>query len=414
MKEIILNNLNNPGLLEKLYREDKNTFRREFNTIYSEISDHVAAKFWFERLNFSREEISWGKNGEIIVVAMLVFFAGLIAKLPHLIGMDLDLFYQRNIGFVFLPALAFYLAWKNGLKQNAAAISIVSVAASTLYMNLIPSSQASDTLVLTAIHMPLLMWSLTGFVFAGGDIRNINGRAAFLKYTGDLVVMSAMLMIAGLILSGVTFGLFELIGISLEDFFVNYLVIWGLPAVPIVAGFLVHSNSHLVGKASTVIAKVFTPLAFVMLTVYLIAVMYTGKDPYNDREFLMIFNLLLLGVMAIIFFSIAGLTKKSVGKLESGILLGLAVVTVIINGIALSAIIFRISEWGITPNRLAVLGSNVLMLVNLVLVCRQLYLAMRPGATHEKVTESMAKYLPVYVLWTAFVTFLLPLIFGFR
>lgn len=414
MKEIILNNLNNPGLLEKLYREDKSTFRREFNMLYSEISESAAAGFWYERLNYSREEISWGRKGEIMLVAMLVFFAGLIAKLPQLTGMDTDLFFQRNIGFVFLPALAFYLGWKNSLKQGAVALTLVIVAASAIYMNLIPFSETSDTLVLAAIHMPLLMWSVAGFVFTGGDIRNISGRAAFLKYTGDLVVMSAMLMIAGLILSGVTFGLFELIGISLEDFYINYLIIWGLPAVPIVAGFLVHTNTQLVGKVSTVIAKVFTPLAFVMLSVYLIAVLYTGKDPYNDREFLMIFNLLLLGVMAIIFFSIAGLIKKSVGKLESGMLLGLAAVTVIINGIALSAIIFRISEWGITPNRLAVLGSNVLMLVNLVLVCRQLYLAMKPDSTHEKVTESMAAYLPVYVLWTIFVTFLFPLVFGFR
>jgi hypothetical protein len=414
MKEIILNNLNNPGQLEKSYREDKNMFRKEFNKLYPEISENVAAQFWHERLNFSREEISWGKKGGVMLVAVLVFAAGFIAKLPQLIGMDLDLFFQRNVGFVFLPAIAFYLAWKNGFKQSAVSITVFIVAASAVYMNLLPMGPASDTLILVSIHMPLLMWSVTGFVFAGGDIRNIGGRAAFLKFTGDLVVMSAMLMIAGLILSGVTFGLFELIGISLEDFYLNYLIIWGLPAVPIVAGFLVHTNPQLVGKVSTVIAKVFTPIAFVMLTVYLIAVLYTGKDPYNDREFLMIFNLLLLGVMAIIFFSIAGLTKKAVGKLESGMLLGLAVVTVIINSIALSAIVFRISEWGITPNRLAVLGSNVLMLVNLLLVCRHLYLALKPESTHEKVTESMANYLPVYVIWTAFVTFLLPVIFGFR
>jgi hypothetical protein len=413
MKEIILNNLNNPGLLEKLYREDKSTFRREFNMLYSEISESAAAGFWYERLNYSREEISWGRKGEIMLVAMLVFFAGLIAKLPQLTGMDPDLFFQRNIGFVFLPALAFYLAWKNSLKQGAAAITLVIVAASAIYMNLIPVSETSDTLILAAIHMPLLMWSVAGFVFTGGDIRNISGRAAFLKYTGDLVVMSAMLMIAGLILSGVTFGLFELIGISLEDFYINYLIIWGLPAVPIVAGFLVHTNTQLVGKVSTVIAKVFTPLAFVMLSVYLIAVLYTGKDPYNDREFLMIFNLLLLGVMAIIFFSVAESSYNRIGKSGLILLLGLAIVTVIINGIALSAIWFRISEWGFTPNRIAVLGSNVIMLIHLLTVTYNIIHAIKKNRDMDPVANSIAAFLPVYAVWVMLVTFVLPAVFNF-
>ncbi|MEX2568811.1 MAG: hypothetical protein WD431_22910, partial [Cyclobacteriaceae bacterium] len=44
-------------------------------------------------------------------------------------------------------------------------------------------------------------------------------------------------------------------------------------------------------------------------------------------------------------------------KRELWVLLLLSAVTIIVNGITLSAILFRISEWGITPNRAAVLGG---------------------------------------------------------
>ena len=72
--------------------------------------------------------------------------------------------------------------------------------------------------------------------------------------------------------------------------------------------------------------------------------------------------------MAIVFFSIAETQKNPESKISSLLLFALSIVTVIVNGIALSAIVFRISEWGITPNRLAVLGGNILMLINLHVV----------------------------------------------
>lgn len=77
--------------------------------------------------------------------------------------------------------------------------------------------------------------------------------------------------------------------------------------------------------------------------------------------------------MAIILFSVAETFKKTENRTGSYILFALSLVTVIVNGIALSAILFRISEWGITPNRLAVLGGNILMLTNLCMVTFRLF-----------------------------------------
>ncbi|WP_315823527.1 hypothetical protein [Paraflavitalea speifideaquila] len=111
----------------------------------------------------------------------------------------------------------------------------------------------------------------------------------------------------------------------------------------------------------------------VMLVTYLIAIIYSGKNPYNDREFLLIFNALLIGVMALIFFSVAGSSRVTKSQGEIWVLSLLSIVTIVVNSIAVSAILFRISAWGITPNRAAVLGSNVLILINLLLVTTQLF-----------------------------------------
>ncbi len=89
-------------------------------------------------------------------------------------------------------------------------------------------------------------------------------------------------------------------------------------------------------------------------------------------------------------------------------------VTVVVNGVALSAILFRVSEWGITPNRLAVFGGNVLFLINLFLVTSQLFRVLSKKADITRVWKAIASYLPVYFVWTIIVAFIFPLVFGFK
>jgi hypothetical protein len=260
----------------------------------------------------------------------------------------------------------------------------------------------------------LVLWSVLGFAFVGGMKNNDEKRLGFLKYNGDLLVITALIVIAAAIMSGITIGLFSLIGFNIKVFYFENIVIFGLPAAPIVGTYLTQTNPQLVGKVSPVIAKIFSPLVVVMLVIYLIAMVYSGKDPYNDREFLLIFNALLIGVMAIIFFSIAEASRTTKSQPELWILFLLSVVTIIVNGIALSAILFRISEWGITPNRAAVLGGNVLILINLLLVTAQLFRVLSKKANINGVGKVISFYLPIYVVWTIVVAFIFPLLFGFK
>jgi hypothetical protein len=226
--------------------------------------------------------------------------------------------------------------------------------------------------------------------------------------------MSTVMVIAGAILSAITISLFALINIQIEEYYFQNIAIWGLAAVPMAATYLVQANPQLVKNVSPVIAKVFTPLVLVMLVAYLIAIVYTGKDPYNDREFLFVFNALLIGVMAIIVFSVTETSKKTGNKFGILLLLTLSIVTIIVNGIALSAILFRITEWGITPNRLAVLGGNVLILIHLLIVAYRLFKALRDDQALEDVEKSIAFFLPVYSAWTLLVAFGFPLLFNFQ
>ncbi len=414
MQDSIISSLDNPSVLEKLYRKNKAAFKENFNIIYTEYQDKPLVQFWNERLNYDSQNISWGSNKELRFVIAACIIAGILAKLPDIFSIEEDFFYMRNMGFLIFPFLSIFFGWVNKLsiKKNLILGGIILI--SLLYINLLPNNQNSDTLILACLHIPLLLLGIFGITFSGNNMYDQSKRLDFLSFMGELVVMSAMIVLAGILLTGITIGLFELIGLDIVEFYFRYLVVFAFPGVPIVACFLIHSNPNLVSKVSPVIAKIFSPAVLLMLFIYLSAIIYLGKDPYTDRDFLIIFNMLLLGVMALIFFSITEGWKENRFGSNKYVLLPLAIVTIIINLIALSAIIFRISEWGFTPNRLAVLGGNILMLIHLFMVSIKIVKCTSRKIHISEVGRSLATYLPVYLFWTGIVIFLFPLIFSFE
>ena len=411
MKNQILDYLNNPQQLEKLYRTDKVKFRQDFMTLYPALQNVPQAEYWQARLVYDSDEVNWGSQRDWILLIIMILVAGITAKLPTILSIDEEFFYPRNIGFILFPALMGYFINKNRLSEGKIALIVGSALLGLIYINSLPDDKHSDTLILACLHMLLFLWFILGFAYAGSQ-RESDGRLAFLKYSSDLVVITGLLAIAGALLTGMTIGLFSLLGLDIEEFYFNNVVVFGLPAAPILGTYLVQRNPQLIGKITPTIARIFSPLVLVMLVAYLIAIIYSGKDPYNDREFLLFFNLLLIGVMAIIFYSVAE-SSGIMAKLQVWVLFLLSLLTIAVDGIALSAILFRITEWGITPNRLAVLGSNLLILFHLFIVLRQLYRQLIGKVDSVALEKSIGAYLPVYFIWAVIVTFLFPFIFDF-
>ncbi len=406
MEQQIIQHIADPVALEQLYRSNPSAFSSAFQSVYPQISSEISAQVWHERLAVS--STSWGSKGDWVLLAAIATIVAFLMQMPDLFSISHDHYFPRNMSFIVLPGIGAFFAYKQGLTLRELGAPLFVLVASIGFINFLP--EGSTTLLLTCLHIPILIWWCVGYVFAGKEDRK---RMEFLRYHGDLVVMTAVIGLAGGLFTALTLNLFQLIGISIEDFYFRYLVLSILPSVPLFATFLVRTNASLVSKISPVIARIFTPLVTITLALFLGAVLYTGKDPYNDREFLLVFNGILIGVMALILFSLGEATKTNASRVHQYFLVVLAALAIIDNGIALSAIGYRLFEFGITPNRLAVLGSNAIVMVHLMLATKKLWEFLKGQKTMEEVELSITDYLPVYAVWAAIVSFLFPLLFQF-
>jgi len=413
MENEIRININNPKQLEKLYRDHKGAFTIAFNNIYQELTNEPTAQAWNERLNFKDEQITWGNKNEIIFIVVAAFVGGLIAKMPSFLGIDYDVYMSKNIGFVVFPILTAYFIWKQQLSMSKLVLPLILFIASAIFMNSFPYNEKSATFILSTIHLPIFLWSILGYAFIGGDLNNNQKKIAFLKFNGNFIVMTGLIFISGMFFTGITLALFELLKMDIQTFYFEQIAVWALAAMPMLSTYLIQNNPDLVNKISPTIAKIFTPIVFITLLVFLIALFYNGKNIYNDRNFLLVFNAVLIGVMAIILFSLTEATNNTRSKFNLIILFGLGLLTIIANAIALSAISFRLSEFGISPNRLAVLGANLLIFIHLLFVSYGLFKNLKGKASIQDVEGNIALFIPAYAAWAAIITFIMPFIFKF-
>lgn len=419
MKHRIIESINSPDNLERLYRENNQDFARAFGELSPDY-DSELVRFWKVRLAPEMEsEVKGLLKLDLLVVIILSLVSGLLVKLPDVFPqIDHEAFYKRDLAILVFNGIILYTFWINKIFDKRRILTYgLTLLVLTLYINLLPISylpfKVSDSVALAFIHVPLFMWCLFGLSFASFETKNTDKWIEFIRFNGELLIMTGLILIAGGMLTGVTVALFSAIKMNIQEFYIHYVIVFGGVAAPIVSFFIIGLYPSITSKIAPVIARVFTPLVLITLVVYIISLIFSESSILENRDLLMVFNVMLVAVMAIIVFSVTELDKSKERNVNVLILFVLAVLAIVTNAIALVAIISRITN-GLTPNRTVVLVSNVLIFINLILLAKSLYQCYAKGKSLDTVERVVADYLKVYALWTIIVIFILPFIFGLK
>ena len=435
METKILEAMDSPKELEILFRENPDEFRKEFSSVFASHPESIILQVWQERLNHEQEAKkrqgipAWSLKN-ILVLILLTAIAGTILKLPDFFdSIDRDWFFRRNLALILIVPLMAYFVQRTKPTRFPVLIFLITAGA-LLYLNLLPSpgddwyqfskmyGAFDDALTNAELHIPLFLWLLAGVAFAGRDWKTTSSRMGFLRYIGELIIYTTILVIAGVILTAITISLLEFIEKSneLTDWYLEYVIVYGGVSIPIIATFLLDKVIVKRQNIAPVIARIFTPLFLITTIAYLIIMAVYQKNPIDDRDYLMALNALLIVVLGLLIFTIAERDTTSPPGTSDYLNIGLAFTTLILDAIALSATIFRLTsdDVGLTPNRIAIIGINLLIFVHLSGMLINYGRFIWNKKPFEKLENWIAGYLPVYAIWAILVSIILPLLFWYK
>jgi hypothetical protein len=355
---------------------------------------------------------------EMLVVLLLAAAAALAIKVPELFGVrlagDEAGFYARNFGLFVLPLLTGYFVWKRGVGPNTWGWLVLAFAGAGVVANIFPFLAGGDTEILLALHLPIALWLVVGVAYTAGRWRDNAARMDFVRFSGELFIYYVLIALGGGVLVAFTIGMFESIGIDAEWVVAEWLVPCGALGAVIVGSFLVEAKQSVIENMAPVLTRLFTPLFTATLLVFLATMVFAGRGVDVEREVLIAFDLLLVLVLALLLYSISARDPHAPREAFDYLLVALVISALVANGVALAAMAARITELGSTPNRLAALGMNVVLLVNLT-VSAWLYLRfLLDRGSFSLVERWQTAYLPVYGAWAAIVIVVFPPLFAFR
>jgi hypothetical protein len=353
---------------------------------------------------------------DAIVAFALAVAAALAIKAPALFGIDLQTdagFYARNLSLFVLPLLTSYFAWKRRPDPVTLRWLAVAFVAAAVLANAYPFAPGGHTEALTALHLPMALWLVVGIAYAGDRWRQVGGRMDFIRFSGELFIYYVLIALGGGVLAGFMAMIFQAIGIDIEPFFESWLLPCGAAGAVVIASWLVEAKQSVIENMAPVLARLFTPLFAAVLITFLGTLLWTGRGIDIERDMLIAFDLLLVVVLGLLLYSVSARDPRSPPGAFDVLQVVLVVSALLVDAVALWAIAARITEFGFSPNRVAALGENVILLVNLVWSGVLYVRFLRGRGSFTNLERWQTDYLPVYAAWAAVVVIVFPLVFGY-
>ena len=367
----------------------------------------------------SRELRTPGRRDAIVAFSLAVA-AAVAIKVPALFGVQLDEhkpqdvgFYARNVPLFVLLLLTGYFVWKRRLDTRTSRWLALAFVVAGVFANVYPFAPGGHTLILAALHLPIALWLVVGIAYAGGRWSRVEGRMDFIRFSGELFIYYVLIALGGGVFTAFLAAIFKAIGINVGPFIGSWLLPCGAAGAVLVASWLVEAKQSVVENMAPVLTRLFTPLFAALLVTFLATVLWTGRGVDIERNVLIAFDLLLMVVLGLLLYSVSARDPQSPPGAFDVVQVVLVISALLADAVALWAIAGRITEFGFSPNRVAALGENVILLVNLAWSAVLYLRFLRRRGTFTSLEKWQTDYLPVYGAWAAIVAILFPPLFRY-
>jgi len=274
-----------------------------------------------------------------------------------------------------------------------------------LYFLLLPVRKDSQSTINAVFFGLIILWFFIWFSYSAFKIRNADLFSDFIQRTAETILWSTLCGIGGMVLILLSINLLKTIGIDAEDFYMSNIATLGVSALPFISLIVIERFDKI--RLSVILANIFLPLFLVSIVAFGALSLFAEIKPYESRDVFIVYNLMLVIVICLLLFTkINNHTSRFIALCSTL----LTLCTIVLDGILLSAILYRIRNYGMTPNKATLLASNIVMLGNLVYI-----IAMSiKHKEYKDASKRMTYYLPMYGLLALIVVFIFPAIFNFK
>ncbi len=448
-QQIIIENYNDPQGLENLYQTARQEnkvaeFATDLLACYQQAADNILYTAWYYRLQQQQVEepsdsqsVNWKLAVPLSIAIGLVFWLLSLPKLalkfsdgaPYLAQIWALIGGGFAIGYLTLTAKT------HGKRAVAVIVGLLMAGAYSMTFSILPNDRNYEGLMIA--HLPLLAWIGVVVSLLGGKADSQN-RFAFLIKSIETFVMGGIYLIGGVVFALITFGLFETIKVNIPDEISSLIFLGGAGAIILLATASTYNPlveaaaqnfRHGLSKHISTLMRLLMPLTLLVLVIFSYFILQPANfwRPFNDRDALIIYNVMLFAVMLLLVGAIPvhahDLSPKVQAALYKGVL-ATAILTVLVSLYAMSATLYRTYLGVITMNRMAVIGwnsINIAILIGLIYRLTINYASFIPDrlkwlkVNHtwiESAQTTFSQGIVAYIGWTIFVILAVPFIFG--
>jgi hypothetical protein len=347
----------------------------------------------------------------VLALAAAVVFQGarLIAGFPD----NESGWFLRSAPLFVLPFLAAWFGWSRNLGLRQFGLAAVPFGVTALLLNAFPWQPGGSTEILAAAHLPALLWFAVAYPYMRGDLQSGERRMDFVRFTGEWAIYYVLIALGGGVLTALAGLVLEPTELVDTERLFEWVLPTGAAGAVIVAAWLVDSKQRVIENMAPVLTLVFTPLFAVMLTVSAFAYGFSAFDGVFDRELVGVFDALMVVVVGLVVYAISARDPLRPAGWMDRVQWVAVVAALLLDLVVLASMAARITDLGLTPNRVAALGLNLVLLVNLAgAACLLTRFLSGRGGLHP-LERWQTGYLPVFAGWSAVVVLVLPLAFGF-
>ncbi|KLI24638.1 hypothetical protein A9X77_03155 [Brachyspira hyodysenteriae] len=379
--------------------------------------------------------------GFIASLAMTIYFYLKIVNIAKLID---GIYSTSNSNIFFIDIFYFYIFYflcfslifyinknfnlKNILITFLSVIFILIVDLSTSFFIRSVAIDNNDFFlqisIIKYIFSVIIFFIIIALSYNGFQVLNSKTISEFFTFSADISIFAVL--IAGIV--STVFGIFAAIVIfliqdiisSLDEKIIFKLILLSISFLSSIFPFLVYIvYKNMKTNISIYLSRILMPFSLLFIFILLILLLMPDIRPYDNRASFILYNIMLAIIVLNMFF-IRIDYKSSI--FTKAVYLILPIIAIIFDILVLTSSLYRLIEYGISPNKITLIGTNLVMLGNLIFITffniKSILIIFKKSDDIPNIKEitigdtKSVFYIYLYGIWAFIACFIIPVLFS--